>query len=305
MTTTPPPAPPADDTEALRSPTTVPPRRAWWRGKGRWLVNAALLAVCLLWVVPVLGLLISSVRPREEVLSSGWWTVFASPLEVTQWTLDHYLEVLDIGMGEAFLNSFVVAVPSTVIPILAAAFAAYAFSWMRFPGRETLFILVLILLVVPVQVAFVPLLRMFVGMGIQGSFLSMWLAHATFGMPLAVYLLRNYISGLPREVIESAKVDGASHFQVFWRLILPLSVPALAAFSIFQFLWTWNDFMVAFVFLQEPVLTKELAQLVSNLGQDWHLLMSGAFIVMVVPLIVFFWLQRFFVRGMTAGSVKG
>ncbi len=276
------------------------------RSKGRILINALLLALCLFWLVPVIGLLISSFRPRDDVLSTGWWTVFANPLEFTQRvTIENYVEVLEAGMGPAIINSFVIAVPSTVIPILAAAFAAYAFSWMRFPGREVLFIVVIMLLVVPLQVAFVPLLRMFVGMGIQGTFLSIWLAHATFGMPLAVYLLRNYIGSLPREVIESAKVDGASHFQVFWRLILPLSVPALAAFVIFQFLWTWNDFLVATIFLRPRPLTVELVQLVSAFGAEWHLLMAGAFVTMVVPLIVFFTMQRFFVRGMTAGSVKG
>ena len=276
------------------------------RGKGRILINALLLALCLFWVIPVVGLLISSFRPRDEVLSTGWWTVFANPLEFTQQvTIENYVEVLEAGMGPAIINSFVIAVPSTVIPILAAAFAAYAFSWMRFPGRELLFIVVIMLLVVPLQVAFVPLLRMFVGMGIQGTFLSIWLAHSTFGMPLAVYLLRNYIGSLPREIIESAKVDGASHFQVFWRLILPLSVPALAAFVIFQFLWTWNDFLVATIFLRPRPLTVELVQLVSAFGAEWHLLMAGAFVTMVVPLIVFFTMQRFFVRGMTAGSVKG
>lgn len=303
MTAAPPPTSTEQDTEALRSAAARPASRR--KGRGRWLVNAALLAICVLWLIPMVGLLVSSVRPPDAVQSSGWWTVFASPLEATQWTLSNYTEVLEAGMGSAFVNSFVVAVPSTVIPILAAAFAAYAFSWMRFPGREILFMAVVILLVVPLQVAFVPLLRIFSGMGIEGSFLSMWLAHSTFGMPLAVYLLRNYISSLPREVIESAKVDGASHFELFWRLILPLSMPALAAFTIFQFLWTWNDFLVALVFLDQRVLTAELVNLQSSLGQDWHLLLAGAFIVMIVPLIVFFALQRFFVRGMTAGAVKG
>lgn len=304
MTAAPPPTTTEEASQALE-PTAQRSRPGRWAGRGRWLVRAALLAICLLWLVPMIGLLISSVRPPDAVDSSGWWTVFASPLEATQWTLSNYSQVLEAGMGSAFVNSFVVAVPSTVIPILAAAFAAYAFSWMRFPGREVLFILLVILLAVPLQVAFVPLLRIFAGMGIQGSFLSMWLAHSTFGMPLAIYLLRNFISSLPREVIESAKVDGASHFELFWRLILPLSVPALAAFTIFQFLWTWNDFLVALVFLDQRVLTAELVNLQSSLGQDWHLLMAGAFMVMIVPLIVFFLLQRFFVRGMTAGAVKG
>lgn len=306
MTAQPPSAPPVEpETETAQPAPATPSGRGVNKGKA--ILNALLLALCVFWLLPVVGLLISSLRPEEEVLSSGWWTVFANPLEFTQeLTLQNYTEVLvEEGMGTAFLNSLVVAVPATVIPILAAAFAAYAFSWMRFPGREPLFVIVIMLLTVPLHVAFVPLLRMFLGMGIQGTFLSVWLAHATFGMPLAVYLLRNYIGSLPREVIESAKVDGASHFQVFWRLVLPLSVPALAAFVIFQFLWTWNDFMVALVFLEPPVLTKELVSLVSSQGQNWHLLMSGAFVTMAVPLIVFFSLQRFFVRGMTAGSVKG
>ena len=293
------------DTEALDQAGAAPSDKPK-RSKGRVIINAVLLALCLFWLVPVIGLLISSFRPREEVLGTGWWTVIANPLAFTQQvTLENYVEVFEAGMGPAFINSFVIAVPSTVIPILGAAFAAYAFSWMRFPGREALFILVIMLLVVPLQVAFVPLLRMFVGMGIQGTFLSIWLAHSTFGMPLAVYLLRNYIGSLPREVVESAKVDGASHFQVFWRLILPLSVPALAAFVIFQFLWTWNDFLVATIFLRPRPLTVELVQLVSQFGAEWHLLMAGAFVTMIVPLIVFFTMQRFFVRGMTAGSVKG
>jgi alpha-glucoside transport system permease protein len=287
-------------------PSASPARSRRERRKGMLIVNAVLLALCLFWLIPVIGLLISSFRPAAEVTSTGWWTVFANPLEFTQQlTLANYAEALDAGMGPAFINSFVLAVPATVIPILAAAFAAYAFSWMQFPGREAMFVVVIMLLVVPLQVAFVPLLRMFVGMGIQGTFLGIWLAHSAFGMPLAIYLLRNYIGTLPREVVESAKVDGASHFQVFWRLILPLSVPALAAFAIFQFLWTWNDFLVATIFLRPRPLTVELVQLVSQYGAEWHLLMAGAFITMVVPLTVFFLLQRFFVRGLTAGSVKG
>ena len=278
------------------------------RRGGRGLVNAALLAICLLWTVPTIGLLISSFRGRQAIQSSGWWTVFTSPLEVTTWSVENYTRVLDGGMGAAFLNSFVVSVPATVIPILAAAFAAYAFAWMRFPGREVLFVIVVGLLVVPLQVAFVPLLRMFGSAGITGTFLAVWLAHAGFGMPLAVYLLRNYMGSLPREVVESATVDGASHFQTFWRLMIPLSVPALAAFAIFQFLWVWNDLLVALVFLgggRNEVVTLALQQLIGSRGQDWHLLTAGAFVTMVVPLIVFFSLQRFFVRGLTAGSVKG
>ena len=271
-------------------------------------VTIGLIAICVLWTIPTIGLLVTSFRERTDIETSGWWSVLASPLEITNWTIAHYDRVLDIGMGSAFINSFVVAVPATVIPILAAAFAAYAFAWMRFPGREVLFVLFVGLLVVPIQIAFVPLMRLFGGVGITGTFLAVWLAHAGFGMPLAVYLLRNYMSSLPREVIESAKVDGASHFQTFWRLMIPLSVPALAAFAIFQFLWVWNDLLVAMVFLgggRQEVVTLSLANLIGSRGQEWHLLTAGAFITMVVPLIVFFSLQRYFVRGMTAGSVKG
>ena len=209
----------------------------------------------------------------------------------------------------AFLNSLAVAVPATVIPILVAAFAAYGFAWMRFPGRRVLFIMVVALLVVPLQIALVPILRDFRTLELNGTFLAMWLAHTGFGLPLATYLLFNYISTLPRETLESAFIDGASHFTVFRRLILPLSVPALASFAIFQFLWVWNDYLVALIFLggnpETKVITQRLADIVGSRGNDWHLLTAGAFLTMLLPLIVFFGLQRFFVRGLLAGSVKG
>lgn len=209
----------------------------------------------------------------------------------------------------AFLNSLAVAIPATVIPILVAAFAAYGFAWMRFPGRRLLFILVVALLVVPLQIALVPILRDFRSLQINGTFLAMWLAHTGFGLPLATYLLYNYISQLPRETLESAFIDGASHFTVFRSLILPLSVPALASFAIFQFLWVWNDYLVALIFLggnpETKVITQRLADIVGSRGNDWHLLTAGAFLTMLLPLIVFFSLQRYFVRGLLAGSVKG
>ena len=213
------------------------------------------------------------------------------------------------NFGNAFLNSLIVAVPSTVIPILIAAFAAYGFAWLRFPGRRFLFIMVVALLVVPLQVALVPILRTYSTLSLNGTFLGIWLAHTGFGLPLATYLLYNYISGLPRDILESAFIDGASNFTIFTRLILPLSVPALASFAIFQFLWVWNDYLVALIFIgSKPdvqVLTMRLAEIVGSRGADWHLLTAGAFISMVLPLAVFLSLQRFFVRGLLAGSVKG
>lgn len=212
-------------------------------------------------------------------------------------------------MTGAFINSMAVAVPATVIPILVAAFAAYGFAWMKFPGRKILFTGVVALLVVPLQIALVPILRDYVTLKLNGTFLAIWLAHTGFGLPLATYLLFNYISTLPRDILESAFIDGASHFTIFTRLILPLSVPALASFAIFQFLWVWNDYLVALVFIgakpDVQVLTMRLADIVGSRGNDWHLLTAGAFVTMVLPLLVFLLLQRYFVRGLLAGSVKG
>ncbi len=211
---------------------------------------------------------------------------------------------------DSFLNSLTVTIPATVIPILIAAFAAYGFAWMNFPGRRIMFIGVVALLVVPLQIALIPILRDYVRLDLNGTFLAIWLAHTGFGLPLATYLLFNYISTIPRDILESAFIDGASHFTIFTQLIMPLSVPALASFAIFQFLWVWNDYLVALIFLgvtnsDVQVLTQRIAGLVGSRGADWHVLTAGAFISMVVPLIVFFSLQRYFVRGMMAGSVKG
>ena len=269
-------------------------------------VRVGIVLLCVLWFIPTLGLLISSFRDEADVKSSGWWTVITDPF--SQWTLDSYSQVLESGMANAFVNSIVVSVPATVLPIMIAAFAAYAFTFMRFPGRNVLFMLIVGLLVVPLQVAFVPLLNLFGSYDLNGTFLAVWLAHTAFGMPLAVFILRNYMATLPQEIIESAEIDGASHYQTFWRLIVPMSVPALAAFAIFQFLWVWNDLLVALIFLgagDNEVVTITLRDLIGDRGQEWHLLTAGAFITMTVPLIVFFSLQRYFVRGLTAGSVKG
>jgi alpha-glucoside transport system permease protein len=276
-------------------------------GHAGWLVRVILFAICILWMIPALGLLITSVRDPDDASTSGWWNAIIHPFQES-FTFSNYSDVLNAGMDTAFLNSLIVAVPATLIPIMIAAFAAYAFSFMHFPGRDVLFIMCVALLVVPLQIALIPLLKLFGEFDLNGKFVSVWLVHAGFGLPLAIYTLRNYMATLPHEVIESAKVDGASHFTTFWRLIVPMSIPAIAAFAIFQFLWTWNDLLVALVFLgagENQVVTVKLAGLVGQFGQDWNLLTAGAFISMALPLAVFFALQRFFVRGLTAGAVKG
>jgi alpha-glucoside transport system permease protein len=245
----------------------------------------------------------------------------------TTFTLENYRQVLASGdytaklkdgttvtsqgdsMNRAFLNSIAVSVPATLIPIALAAFAAYGFAWMKFPGRKMLFALVVGLLVIPLQVALIPILKDYVAIHVNGTFLAVWLAHTGFGLPLATYLLFNYISELPRDILEAAFVDGASHFTIFTQLIIPLSIPALAAFAIFQFLWVWNDYLVALIFIgaspTNQLVTQRLAEIVGSRGQDWHLLTAGGFVTMLLPLAVFLSLQRFFVRGLLAGSVKG
>ena len=274
-----------------------------------WFARIVVTILCFLWIVPTLGLFVTSLREEEDALNSGWWTILTSPFDLSQWTIANYSEVWTEGeMSRAFLNSFVVSVPATIIPIMLAAFAAYAFTFMEFRGRDLLFVVVVGLLVVPNQVALVPLLRIYGDLGLNGTFLSVWLAHAGFGMPLAIYILRNYMATLPRGIIESAKIDGANHFATFWRLIVPMSVPALASFAIFQFLWVWNDLLVALLFLgtgDNEVVTVSVAGLVGSQNQGWQLLTAGAFVSMIIPLLVFVSLQRYFIRGLTAGSVKG
>ena len=368
--------------------------------------SAGLLALVILWIVPTLGLLISSVRDKDALAESGWWTalsasnqtvfertanpdqqvktddgwVLTGRLEIAatgynitafggsqrtpnegapgatvtlrngttlsidddgnyrfvspdqpftgsrgkrmffsyekpaSFTLENYKEVLTEGrLGQAFINTLTVTIPATVIPVLMAAFAAYAFSWMPFKGRDWLFACVIGLLVVPLQTSLVPLLRLYsdIGnaLGIEAKgYAGVWMAHTGFGLPLAIYLMRNYMKSLPKDLIECARVDGASHFHVFTKIVLPLSVPALASFTIFQFLWVWNDLLVALVFLGQAedqiVLTAQLRALLGTRGSNWEVLTSGAFITIILPLIVFFSLQRFFVRGLVAGSVK-
>jgi alpha-glucoside transport system permease protein len=272
-------------------------------------VKIAVIVICLLWVVPTIGLIITSFRNADDARTSGWWTVFTAPGNLTRLTLQNYSDVFEkADIGTAFVNSLAITIPATIIPILIAAFAAYAFTFMQFPGRDLLLILIVGLLVVPTQVALVPLLKIYGNLGINGTFLAIWLAHIGFGMPLAVYITRNYMATLPKEVIESAKIDGASHFQTFWRLILPMSTPVLASFAIFQFLWVWNDLLNALVFIgpgENQPLTIALVQLLGQQGQGWQLITAGGLITMLIPIIVFLSLQRYFVRGLTAGSVKG
>jgi alpha-glucoside transport system permease protein len=272
-------------------------------------VRVVLALICLAWIIPTLGLAITSFRSQEDATTSGWWTIFTTPANFTRLTLENYSEVFTrANMGEAFANSVAITIPATIIPILIAAFAAYAFTFMQFPGRDFLLIVIVGLLVVPTQVALVPLLKIYGTLGINGTFLAIWLVHIGFGMPLAVYIIRNYMATLPKEVIESAKIDGASHFQTFWRLILPMSTPVLASFAIFQFLWVWNDLLNALVFIgpgENQPLPIALVQLLGQQGQGWQYLTAGGLFTMIVPIVVFLSLQRYFVRGMTAGSVKG
>ncbi|WP_311272469.1 MULTISPECIES: carbohydrate ABC transporter permease [unclassified Rhizobium] len=375
-------------------------------GLPRLIVHVSVLFVVLLWLLPTLGILVSSLRDKDQLVVSGWWTAFSSSSQTqalrladpaTQrqegdrfiisgnvfengaggkisafgvrvqepeafpageaadlgegeslvinedgtyqysknatfegsrakrvylavstppiFTLDNYRTVLaSEGIGQAFVNSLTVAIPATVIPILIAAFAAYALSWMKFSGRSLIIAMVVGLIVVPLQMSLIPLLQLYNWIGnVFGvpskTYAGIWLAHTAFGLPLAIYLLRNYISGLPKEIIESARVDGASDFEIFVKIILPLSFPALASFSIFQFLWTWNDLLVAMVFLgtqkDELVLTGALNALLGSRGGNWEILTASAFVTIVVPLCVFFALQRYLVRGLLSGSVKG
>ncbi|MFN8499275.1 MAG: carbohydrate ABC transporter permease [Anaerolineae bacterium] len=384
----------ATQTTAAATTATKKKRKSPW---GQVFVNGVLLLLVLVWIIPTLGLFITSFRTRFDIQTSGWWTIFphrdyvtvatfpvpddagdrngtmkivppGSPeaavgtfeqfrdgvktpdgqyklvwvgnrrtgeiaVQQQQWvantnfTTENYQQVLGTTSYEirqpdgttitetgtnftnAFINSIIVTIPATVIPILIAAFAAYGFAWMRFPLRRWFFILVIALLVVPLQTALVPILTDYVKLNLNGTFLGIWLAHTGFGLPLATYLLYSYISGLPRDILESAFIDGASHFTIFTQLILPLSVPALASFAIFQFLWTWNDYLVALIFIgakpDVQVLTMRMADMIGTRGNDWHLLTAGAFVSMILPLVVFFSLQRYFVRGLMAGSVKG
>ncbi len=289
------------------------------------LILVLLIFLCIVWSIPTVGMLVTSFRDKDAVSSSGWWQAYKTP---SAFTLANYDEVLGgqhftvgtasgstesrrgVSMASAFISSITVTVPAVIIPILVAAAAAYAFAWMSFWGRKLFFATVIALLVVPLQIALIPILRDYQSIGLNGTYLGIWFAHSGFGLSLAIYILFNYISTIPRSILESAFIDGANHFTVFSRLILPLSIPALASFAIFQFIWVWNDLLVALVFLsgsgqKMDVVTVRLMNMAGTRGTEWHLLTAGAFISMILPLIVFLSLQKYFVRGLLAGSVKG
>lgn len=270
-------------------------------------LHAAVIGLCALWLVPTMGLLVSSFRPPRLVTVSGWWTALVPPY---YFTLQNYRQVLDAyNMGRGFLNSLLITIPATVIPVMVAAYAAYAFAWMRFRGREFLFTIVVGSLVIPLQMTLIPVLRLLTALGLVGTFPAVWLAHTGYGLPFAIYLLRNFLGALPKDLLESASIDGASPLTVFFRLILPLAVPAIASLVIFQFLWVWNDLLVALIYIggtpAVAPMTVTVSNLVNSLGQNWQLLTAAAFISMALPMVVFFTLQQFFVRGILAGAVKG
>lgn len=271
-----------------------------------------LSVLALIWLLPTIGLLITSVRERTEAQVTGWWDVILNPLS-QKWDFGSYASVLaESDLGKSFISSLAVTIPATILPLLFAAYAAYGFTFLTFKGREFYFAMIIGLLVVPLQGALVPVLKMFIaftdktGIEISGQYAAAWFVHSAFAMPLAIYILRNYMMTIPNTLIEAARVDGASNFTIFWRLVLPISVPALASFAIFQFLWVWNDYLIAFVFIgsERPVLTYTLLSLLGTYGEGWQQVAAGSFISLSIPLLVFFSLQRYFIRGLTAGAVK-
>jgi alpha-glucoside transport system permease protein len=278
-------------------------------GRGSFLVLVVLSA---LWLLPTVGLFITSLRAKGEAQTTGWWDVIFNPFS-QDWDLSSYTTVLtENKLATSFISSMAVTIPATILPLLFAAYAAFGFTFLSFRGREFFFSVIIGLLVVPLQGALVPVLKMFIsitdktGIEISGQYAAAWFVHAAFAMPLAIYILRNYMMTIPNTLIEAARMDGASNFSIFWRLVLPISVPALASFAIFQFLWVWNDYLIAFVFVgnERPVLTYTLLAMLGQYGEGWQAVAAGSFISLSVPLLVFFTLQRYFVRGLTAGAVK-
>jgi len=279
------------------------------QGRGSFIV---LILLSALWLLPTVGLFITSLRAKGDAQTSGWWDVFLNPLS-QNWDLGSYTQVLtENKLATSFISSMAVTIPATILPLLFAAYAAFGFTFLSFKGREFFFSVIIGLLVVPLQGALVPVLKMFIsftdktGIEISGQYAAAWFVHSAFAMPLAIYILRNYMMTIPNTLIEAARVDGASNFTIFWRLVIPISVPALASFAIFQFLWVWNDYLIAFVFVgnERPVLTYTLLAMLGQYGEGWQAVAAGSFISLSVPLLVFFSLQRYFIRGLTAGAVK-
>jgi alpha-glucoside transport system permease protein len=302
----------------------LPPVKAVRRSFSRPIASLAIIVITALWTLPTFGLLVTSVRPAQAVATTGWWTFFLHP----SFTASNYSTVLlqnsfgsSAGLMPYLVNSIAITVPATIIPLTLAAMAAYALAWIKFRGSDVLFFFIFALQIVPIQMALVPLLQLFSGgahigsttivppLNLGGTYFPVWAAHTMFALPLAVFLLHNFIAQLPKDVMEAAMVDGAGHFKVFRTIVVPLSTPAIASFAIFQFLWVWNDLLVALTFAggtaEVAPLTLRLSQLAGSFGRSWELLTAGAFISILVPLIVFFSLQRYFVRGLLAGSVKG
>jgi alpha-glucoside transport system permease protein len=267
-------------------------------------LGAILVVIAFLWLVPALGLLVSSLRTPSDINATGWWTVLTEPAQLT---FDNYRSLLDNDrMVSSFWNTVMITVPATLLVVLIAAFAAYAFAWVDFPGRDALFLLVIALLVVPIQVALIPVARMYGNIGIYGDILGVILFHVAFGLPFAIFLLRNFFVGIPRDLLEAARMDGAGELTIFFRVILPLGLPAIASLAIFQFLWVWNDLLVALVFARpdSAPLTIAIREQTRQFGSNLDVIAPGAFLSMIVPLIVFFSFQRYFVQGVLAGSVK-
>jgi alpha-glucoside transport system permease protein len=304
---------PALPESAVKAATRRTKQRLTSRG-----ATIASLIIAVFWTIPTVGLFITSIRPKVDTLRTGWWEIFINPT----FTIENYGDVLfgrDSLLGP-FINSIAISIPATIFPLVIASLAGYAFAWMKFKGRDVIFVLVFALQIVPIQMALVPLLSLFSrgfsfggdavlyeGLRGAGLFSQVWVAHTIFALPLAIFLLHNFISEIPADVIEAARVDGASHGQIFFRIVVPLSLPAIASFAIFQFLWVWNDLLVALIFASGPAapITRALAELTGEFGQNAQLLPAGAFISILIPLAVFLGLQRYFVRGLLAGSTKG
>jgi len=272
--------------------------------------SLAAIVIAVLWTIPTIGLLVTSFRKQRAINTSGWWTSFSDP---SAYTLENYRQALAPGtsasLSQYFINTIVITIPAVLLPLFLASLAAYAFAWMPFPGRDALFVAVFALQIVPLQVALIPLLDRYVKFGLGASYWSVWLSHTIFALPLATFLIHNFMRELPAELMEAARVDGAGHVTIFFRILLPLLTPALAAFGIFQFLWVWNDLLVSLVFLggtpDVAPITVRVAELSGSRGSAWYLLSAGAFISMIVPVAVFLALQRYFVRGLLAGGLKG